>query len=184
MGFNPFSGRGLTAIATLGGSELLGEDTMAKVPIFGPLSGAKTDEEKRLVEKQKQMAEEAKKRQAEMQRARMNALGQSMLAFNPQNQMMAEMFGPQAAFSPQQFAQMGNDPGARSEAEYKQAHAKAMEQPWAGDRRLSTQGWSNEDIQRMRENEKRKKMIEQQMTPLGPGPAPLNLPPAAAARRY
>jgi hypothetical protein len=184
MGFNPFSTRGLLAISSLGGTELLGENTMSKIPVLNALGGYEPDSQKALIKKQEQLAAEAKKRADENQRARMNALGQSMLAFNPQNQMMAQMFGPQAAFSPQQFAQMTGDPGARSEADYKQAHAKAMEQPWAGDRRLSTQGWSNEDIKRMQENERRKKMVEQQMTPLGPGPAPLRLPPAAAARRY
>lgn len=165
---------------TGGASRLLPDDTMAKIPIFGPLSGAKTDEEKRLIEKQKQMAEEAKKRQAEMQRMRMNALGQQMLAFNPQNQMMAQMFGAEAAFSPQQFAQMAADPGARSREEYEAARQKAMANPQ--DKRID--GWTGDDFKRMEEDEKRRRMIAQQMTPLGPGPAPLRMPPPAAARRY
>jgi|APDOM4702015073_1054812.scaffolds.fasta_scaffold00032_12 hypothetical protein len=175
---------GLFDIIASGINPILGEDTVARLPVVNGLLGAESDSQKALIKKQEQLDAEAKKREQQNVQARMRALGQSMLAFNPQNQMMAQMFGPQAAFSPQQFAQMTGDPGARSEAEYKQAHAKALEQPWAGDRRLSTQGWSAADIQRMQENEKRKKMIAQQMTPLGPGPAPLNLPPAAAARRY
>lgn len=164
---------------TGGASRLLPDDTMAKIPIFGPLSGAKTDEEKRLIEKQKQMAEEAKKRQVEQQRMRMNALGQQMLAFNPQNQMMAQMFGPEAAFTPQQMAQMAADPGARSRAQFDADQARAMAQPQ--DRRM---GWSAADKQRMEENERRMAQVRAQTTPLGPGPAPLKLPPAAAARRY
>jgi hypothetical protein len=151
---------------------------MAKVPIFGPLSGAKTDEEKRLLAKQKQMAEEAKKRQAEVQRMRMNALGQQMLAFNPQNQMMAQMFGPEAAFSPQQMAQMANDPGAMTPDAFSRAHEQSLRtgQPM--------QGMDADAMRRMQENEQRKKMVASQMTPLGPGPAPLKLPPPAAARRF
>ena len=67
---------------TGGGSRLLPEDTMAKIPIFGPLSGAQTDEEKRLIEKQKEMAEEAKKRQVEMQRIH-RACERNLLPFQP-----------------------------------------------------------------------------------------------------
>ncbi len=178
MGFNPFSGRGLVAISTLGGSELLGEDTMSRVPGLNAIGGYKSDESKALLKKQEELAKEAelqKKRNAQM---RMQALGQSMLAFNPQNQMMAQMFGPQAAFSPQQMAQMGNDPGAMSRDDFNRAHAESLRsgQPM--------QGMSSDDIQRMQANERRKKMIEQQTTPLGPGPAPLRPQAAAPARRY
>jgi hypothetical protein len=189
MGFNPFSGRGLVALSTLGGSELLGEDTMSKVPVLNGLGGFESDSQKALIKKQEQLAAEAKKRAAENQQARMNALGQSMLAFNPQNQMMAQMFGPQAAFSPQQMSQMGNDPGARSREEFAAARQKAlMNSPIDFETRQRTggaiEGWTADDIKRMEENEKRKRMIAQQTTPLGPGPAPLRLPPPQAARRY
>lgn len=163
---------------TGGASRLLPDDTMAKIPIFGPLSGAKTDEEKRLLAKQKQMAEEAKKRQVEMQRARMNALGQQMLAFNPQNQMMAQMFGPEAAFSPQQFAQMANDPGAVTPDAFSRAREESLRTG------KPMQGVDAAAMQRMQENEQRKKMVAQQMTPLGPGPAPLRLPPPQPGRRF
>lgn len=148
---------------TGGASRLLPEDTMAKIPIFGPLSGARTDEQKRLLAKQKQQAEEAEKRRIEMQRTRMNALGQSLLAFNPQNQMMAEMFGAQAAFSPQQFAQMGADPSVAG-------------MPWG----------TGTDAQRQAQyqDQQRRQRIGQQMTPLGPGPAPLRLPPPQPGRRF
>ncbi len=182
MGWNPFSGRTLTAIGTLGGSELLGEDTMSRIPGLNAIGGYKSDESKALIKKQEELAKEAelqKKRNAQM---RMQALGQSMLAFNPQNQMMAQMFGPQAAFSPQQMAQMAADPGARSREDYSAARERALANPQ--DKRLSTQGWSAADIQRMEEDEKRRRMVQQQTTPLGPGPAPLRLPPPQPGRRY
>lgn len=182
--FDSLKSIGSVALApATGGLSLLagGEDTLARVPVLGGLMGAQTDATKALLKKQEQLAAEAKAQQQKNAQMRMQALGQSMLAFNPQNQMMAQMFGPQAAFSPQQMAQMAADPGARSREEYSAAHAKAMEQPWQ-DRRMT--GWTGDDVKRMEEDEKRRRMIAQQTTPLGPGPAPLRMPPPAAARRY
>jgi hypothetical protein len=86
------------------------ENVVSRVPVVGALLGAKTDSEKALEAKQKQIAAEARKQQELNQQARMNALGQQMLAFNPQNQMMAQMFGPGAAFQPEQLAQMAQNP--------------------------------------------------------------------------
>jgi hypothetical protein len=140
-----------------------GEDMVARIPLVGGLLGAETDSQKALVKKQEQLAEEAKKRAQQNAQARMNALGQSMLAFNPQNQMMAQMFGPQAAFSPQQFAQMGADPSVAG-------------MPWGTG--------TDEQRRAQAEDAARRKKIEQQMTPLGPGPAPLRLPPPQAGRRF
>ena len=177
MGFNPFSGRGLITIGTGGLSELAGEDTMSRVPVLNAIGGYQADSQKALIKKQQELAEDAKKRAKQNQQARMQALGQSMLAFNPQNQMMAQMFGPQAAFSPQQMAQMSSDPGAMSQADYSKAHEESL-------RTGQPMGMSSDDIKRMQENERRKKMVAQQTTPLGPGPAPMKLPSAAPARRY
>ncbi len=110
MGFNPFSGRGLIAIGTLGGSELLGEETMSKVPLLGGLGGYKSDSEKALIRKQQELAAEAQKRQQAHDQARSQALAQSMLAFGPRNQAMAQMFGPEAAFSKDAMMQMAQSP--------------------------------------------------------------------------
>lgn len=189
MGFNPFSGRSLVGLATLGGSELLGENTMSKIPVLNALGGFEPDSQKALVKKQEQLAAEAKKRAAQNAQARMNALGQSMLAFNPQNQMMAQMFGPQAAFSPQQMAQMAQDPGARSRADFEAAqHQAMMNGPIDPKTRQRTggpmQGWTGDDLRRMEDNERRMAQVQRQTTPLGPGPAPLRLPGAAPARRF
>ncbi len=140
-----------------------GEDTLARIPLVGGLLGAETDSQKALIKKQEQLAAEAKKRAEMNQKARMNALGQSMLAFNPQNQMMAQMFGPQAAFSPQQMAAMAQDPSIAG-------------LPW---------GTGTDEQRRAQVADKqRRQRIEQQMTPLGPGPAPLKLPPPQAGRKF
>ena len=154
---------GLFDIIASGINPILGEDTVARLPVVNGLLGAESDSQKALIKKQEQLAEETKKRAKQNAQARMNALGQSMLAFNPQNQMMAQMFGPQAAFSPQQFAQMAQDPSVAGV-------------PWG-------QGTEEQNIAQVKDKQRRA-MIERQMQPLGPGPAPLKLPPAAAARRY
>jgi hypothetical protein len=140
-----------------------GEDMVARIPLVGGFLGAETDSQKALVKKQEELAKEAALQKKRNAQARMQALGQSMLAFNPQNQAMAQMYGPQAAFSPQQFAQMGADPSIAGV-------------PWG-------QG-TDEQRQAQVKDKERRAMIERQMTPLGPGPAPLKMPPPAAARRY
>jgi hypothetical protein len=180
MGFDWTSG-GLTRIA--------GEDTLAKIPVLGAITGSKTDAQKALLKKQEELAKDAELQKKRNQQTRMQALGQSMLAFNPQNQMMAQMYGPQAAFSPQQMAQMAGDPGAKPLEEATQAWSQAaMSNPINPKTRQRDGGPIPPEVQanleRARENERRRKMIEQQTTPLGPGPAQLKLPPPQAARRY
>lgn len=147
------------------------------------------DAEKALLKKQEELAAEAKKQQERNAQMRMQALGQSMLAFNPQNQMMAQMFGPEAAFSPQQMAQMSADPGARSRADFEAAQRQAMggtaDNPnMMGRTGAVMGGWTAADMRRMEENERRMAMVQQQTTPLGPGPAPLKLPKPQPGRRY
>lgn len=163
-----------------GGASLLagGEDTVARIPVVGGLLGAETDSQKALVKKQQQLAEEARKRQKQNEQARLNALGQQMLAFNPQNQLMAQMFGPDAAFTPQQFAQMAADPYARSQAEFSAAHKESL----ASGKPM--QGWTQEDIDRMQADQRRRAMVEQNMRAPGPGPAPIRTPAPQAARRF
>lgn len=190
MGWNPFSGEGLVDIATLGTSRLLGENTMSKIPGLNAIGGYTSDADKRLLAKQEQMAAEAKKQQERNAQARLQALGQSMLAFNPRNQMMAQMFGPEAAFSPQQFAQMGSDPGAKPVAEAQQAWTQAaMANPIDPKTRSRTSGAMPPEVQaeleRSYENERRKRELMAGMQPVGPGPAPLGPRPAPQqARRF
>lgn len=171
MGFDWTSG-GLTRIA--------GEDSLAKIPVLNSITGSKTDEQKALLKKQEELAKDAELQKKKNQQMRMQALGQSMLAFNPQNQMMAQMYGPQAAFNPQQMAQMSADPGAKSQADYDRAYQQSL----ATGKPLGEFGFSPDDKKRMEENKRRMAQVQQQTTPLGPGPAPLRLPPPQAARRY
>jgi len=178
MGWNPFSGRSLIGVATLGGSELLGENTMSKIPGLNAIGGYQPDSQKALIKKQEELAKDAELQKKKNAQMRMQALGQSMLAFNPQNQMMAQMYGPQAAFSPQQMAQMSADPGAMSQADYDRAYQESAR---TGKR---LQGVTEADKKRMQDNQRRMAMVQQQTTPLGPGPAPLKLPAPAPARRY
>lgn len=156
---------------------ILGEDTVARLPVVNGLLGAESDSQKALQKKQKELAEEAKRRAKLNQQMRMQALGQSMLAFNPQNQMMAQMFGPQAAFSPQQMAAMASDPGAMRPEEFQKQWQESL---MSG----KPMGASADEMRRMQENQARMGRVQAQTTPLGPGPAPLKLPPAQAARRY
>lgn len=178
MGFNPFSGRSLIGLGTMGLSELVGEDTMSKVPVLNALGGYEPDSQKALRAKQEQMAAELKKRQQQNEQARLNALGQSMLAFNPQNQLMAQMYGPDAAFTPQQFAQMAADPMAASPEAFSAAHAESMRtgQPM--------KGFDKEQLDRMEADRRRRAMIEQNMKPPGPGPAPIKMTAPQAARKF
>lgn len=172
-----------------GGASLLGasENTLSKIPVVGGLMGAQSDAEKALLKKQEQMAAETKAQQEKNARMRMQALGQSMLAFNPQNQMMAQMFGPQAAFTPQQFSQMAADPSARTPEDFARDRQAALaRQPGPNGNAPSRHmpNWTAEDIAKMQAEQRRRQQIEQQMTPLGPGPAALNMAPPAAARRF
>lgn len=149
------------------------------VPLaINQMNQGKTKEEKALIAKQQQMADEAKVRQGQQQDARMNALGQQMLAFNPSNQMMAQMFGPQAAFSPDQAAQMvqgqapADDPAIMNYTGTDQAILKQK----------------REMIRRKNEyaaaEAQRHDMMMNGMQPLGAGPAPIQMSAPQAARKY
>lgn len=142
------------------------------------IMGGRTKEEDALIAKQQQMAQEAKVRQGQQQDARMNQLGQQLLAFNPRNQMMAQMFGPQAAFSPDQMAQMvqgqappfdpavanytGDDPQKKAQyAEY----------------------WRRRKEFEAAEAQRHDMMMNGFQQP-GPGPAPMQMSAPQAARKY
>ncbi len=169
---------GMNPLDAVGGTlDMFGIDP-AKVPGLRELTGSRTDAEKQLLEKQKQLAEEARKRQLANEQARLNAMGQKMLAFNPQNQMMAQMYGPEAAFSPQQFAQMAQDPYAKTQEDFSRAHAESLRTG------KPMQGMNQGELDRMRQNEQRQRMIQQNMQAPGPGPAPLQPRTPQAARRY
>jgi hypothetical protein len=173
-------GDAFVTVGTLGLNKVLGEDTMSKIPGLNAIGGYQSDADKALIEKQKQLAEEAKRREEANAQARLQALGQSMLAFNPRNQMMAQMFGPEAAFSPEQFAQMGSDPMAKP---IDQANAAWLQAKQRNPNNIPPE--IQADLERARENERRKRQLQQGMQPLPAGPTPLARPMAPqGARRF
>lgn len=175
---NPF--RTLIGAGTLGLSELAGEDTMSKIPLLGSLGGYESDEKKALLAKQEELARETAKRREQMQRAGMNSLGQRLLAFNPQNQLMAQMFGPEAAFTPQQFAQMAQNPMGPP-----QPDADLINYQGTDPRVLARlDAYMKQRGQYDAEEQKRQQTVQGGITPLGPGPAPLQQRRPAPARRF
>lgn len=168
MGFNPFSAKGLGILGPIGMglSGLVGEDTMSKVPLLGPLLGAEGDATKQLKQTQERLAAEAAKQREKNAQMRMNALGQQMIAFNPQNQAVAQMFGPEAAFNPQQMQQMAADP--------------RPQQAWG----TGTDQERRDQVLRKREEEKRRALMQQSMAPLPQAAPPLNLPAPQQGRRF
>ncbi len=156
-----------------------GEDILARIPVMGSLLGAETDSHKALVAKQKQMAEEAKKRQQQNQQARMQALSQQLLAFNPMNQTMAQMFGPDAAFQPEQFAQMAQNP--------MQPHIDPSLIDYRGtdpNKQKQVEAFIAQKKQFEEEEARRRAQIMGGMQRPGPGPAPFAMNAPQAARKF
>jgi len=130
-------------------------------------------DEAKLRRKQAQLAEEARQRQSSMHQQQMNSLGQQLLAFNPQNQLMAQMFGPQAAFSPEQFAAMGKDPAAVD---------PSLVNYQGGDPAIQKK--VQEQVQRLQADQARQASIKQGMTPLPPAATPLQPTQVQQQRRF
>lgn len=172
MGFlNSLRDIGAVGLAPFtGGSSLFAasENTRSRIPLVGGLTGAQSDAEKQLLKKQEEMAKEAAKQRRRNEQARLNSLGQSMLAFNPRNQVMAQMFGPDAAFTPQQFAQMAADPNAPERAAN-----------WG----KGTDEERQYQVQARDAERKRQAMIMNGMQQPGPGADPLQQRTPQAARR-
>ena len=142
------------------------------------MTKGQTPEQKKLIELQQKMALEAQQRQGQLQDQRMNALGQQMLAFNPRNQMLADMFGPQAAFQPEQVAQMvkGQPP----------AYNPAWTNYQGTDPKIRAD--IAEYVRRLNEynaaEEQRKSMVMGGFQAPGAGPVPINMPAPQAARKF
>lgn len=182
MGFwNSVRDIGSVGLAPLtGGTSLFGasENTRSKIPLVGGLTGAQSDAEKALIAKQKQMAEDAERQKRANEQARMNELAQQVMAFNPRNQVMAQMFGPDAAFTPQQMGQMVADPGAKSQADYHDAWQQSM----ASGKPM--QGMTADDMARMQANQRRQQMVQGNMQPLPRAAQPLQQRAPQPGRRY
>lgn len=159
------------------GSDL--EDFGSGIPIVGPLLGLESDEQKALVAKQQQLAREAKLRRAELDRQNLNSLGQSMLAFSPHNQVMSQIYGPQAAFSQTQMSAMIANPKGMPEM------PQGMDQTSTDPRVQAEQERVMRERDEWRANEeRRRKLLEANFAPPAPGPAPLDPRRPAPARRY
>ncbi len=148
------------------------------------LAGGRTKEESALLHKQEQLAKEAKARMAQVQESRMNALGQQLLAMNPRNQMMAKMYGPGAAFQPQEFAAMTQNPIPPPEMP---AELKALEgntKPLTPQQKAAYAAFAQQKQQYEQGNQQRSDQMMNGMAPPGPGPAPLQARTPQAARKY
>jgi hypothetical protein len=161
------------------GAALGGKLATAAAPfLIQEALGGKTKEEKALIAKQEQIAREAKVRQGQQQDARMNQLGQQLLAFNPSNQLMAQMYGPGAAFQPEQMAAMA------------QGQKPAYDEKWSNYKGTDpkVQKDIEEYIRRKKEYDaaeaSRHDMLMGGIQRPGPGPTPIQMSAPQAARRY
>jgi hypothetical protein len=184
--------------------DVFGENTLAQIPVVNSLTGSQSDSEKELLKKQKQLAEEAKRRAQRNEQMRIRALAQAAGAFAPQNRVMAEMFGPDAAFSGQEMANLTANPMPSQLAPPSQNAARIAQQiPGLG-------GMTNQQVYDLaqrsggqlpkeslfeawnyakqkkaeddQEAQRRSKVEAAFATPQGP--APINPIQAAPARRY
>lgn len=154
--------------------------------VFG--LGGDDKAKKALLRKQEQMAKEFEAQRQQQHQQRLQALSQQTMAFAPRNQMMAQMFGPDAAFSPQQFADMASDPAAKPLAQAEQAWLQsAMNNPIDPNTRSRTRGAMDPrvqaDLELAQQNERRRQAIMQNMGPMPQGPAPIRMPAPQRGRR-
>ena len=109
----------------------------------------------------------------------MNAMSQQLLAFNPQNQAMAKMFGPEAAFAPSQIADMAKNPMVP------QLSPELYDYAGTDPKKLAEINAFMADRKRYQEQEqKRREMLTGGLSPLPQGPAPLQKRAPQPARRY
>lgn len=108
---------GLGLAPLTGGLSLLGtgEDFRAGLPVIGGLTGAKSDEQKALEATQQRLAGEQKARMEQQRQIGMQNLANRLTAFAPMNAHVASR-GLQA-FSPQQMQQMAADPSGGPKAD-------------------------------------------------------------------
>ncbi len=172
----PAAAGGITAGNVIDG---LGLATQIGMTIYDQQKSAA---EKALIRKQEQMAAEAAQHREQMQTAAMNSLGQRILAFNPQNQMMARMYGAESAFAPEQFAAMGENPMKPA-----QLSPELMTNGGQGDPAKEAQvaDYKARVAAFDQEEAKRRQKIMGGMTPVaGLGPKPIQQRAPQAARRF
>jgi len=148
------------------------------------IAGGNTKEQDALIAKQKQMAQEAEARRAQVQESRMNALGQQLLAMNPSNQMMAQMFGPGAAYQPEQMAAMVQNPMPPPEMPKELQALEGNTKPLTPQQKAAYAAFAKQKQQYEQGNQQRTDMMMNGVTPPGPGPAPLQPRTPQPARKY
>lgn len=148
------------------------------------IAGGNTKEQDALIAKQKQMAQEAEARRAQVQESRMNALGQQLLAMNPSNQMMAQMFGPGAAYQPEQMAAMVQNPMPPPEMPRELQVLEGNTKPLTPQQKAAYAAFAKKKQQYEQGNQQRTDMMMNGVTPPGPGPAPLQPRTPQPARKY
>jgi hypothetical protein len=151
---------------------------------YNAIAGGRTKEEKALVAKQEQMAREAETRRFEVQEARMNSLGQQLLAMNPRNQMMAQMYGPQAAFQPQEFAAMTQNPNPEPSMPDELKRLEGNTKPLTPEQKAAYAAFERRKQQYAQGNQQRSEQMMNGMAPVGPGAAPLQARTPQDARKY
>lgn len=153
--------------------------SLGEVGVRELIAGGDSKERRALLAKQEELAMEAQRRRGQMQDARMNALAQQVLAFSPHNQTMAQLFGPQAAFTPEQAAGMVQGPKPPpldpSLVNYKGGDPKKQAQ---------VEEWVRRQKEYEASEAARREQVMGGFQQPGPGPAPIRMPTPQAARRY
>lgn len=144
------------------------------------INAGRDKERKALIEKQEQMAREVKLRQQYAAQTRMDALAQQVMAFNPRNQMLAQMFGPGAAFTPEQMAAMVANPAKPTISDPSLLNYSGTDQKKLQELR----DYNRREREYAEAEERRKQMVMSGITPPGPAQAPMKLPTPLAAKRY
>lgn len=109
---DPLTMFGIGMLASNPGVQNAATNVLGKLPIVGGLFKQDDSAQKALIAQQQKLHEELKKRAQKyaLEAPPLQAAAQGMLAFNPMNQAMASMYGPQAAFQPEQLASMLQNP--------------------------------------------------------------------------
>jgi hypothetical protein len=190
-----------------GGASLLPEDTRSDIPIIGPLTGAKSDEQKALEATQRRLAEEQKQRMEQQKQAHLQNMANRLMAFAPMNNHLASRLGPQAAFTPQQMSQLAADPsgGPQAPADVQRWLALSDEERHHI-RQASQRGqktivdnsgfhWQNQNIadldargaafhKAQQPEQARQSMVEAAFSGMPAGPQPIPISAPAPPRRY
>lgn len=201
---------GLGLAPLTGGLSLLGtsEDFRSGLPVIGGLTGAKSNEQKALEQTQQRLAGEQKARMEQQRQIGMQNLANRLTAFAPMNNHLASR-GLQA-FTPQQMQQMAADPSGGPKADpavqrwmsmSDQERQHVRDAIARGQPTISAGGttmWSNMSLPQLDQIEqqalafsrtqgaeqRRQAQVGGAFQNIPAGPAPIQMPTPAAARRF